>query len=122
MDWFIGIDNEFQILYYIERPNYSFKQTTIDEKGRKKCQFVTEPIWVPINLELPTRLLPKTENWLKSGTCDIILKCSSGERVFEDWLIKDAYVHNKSSRKSRVVASHVINIIVKYTWAKKGVK
>lgn len=122
VNWFmiIGSSDDKQILYFFNRPIYTFPKI----KEVKNSTVIMVPsknaVWTPINIELPTRLLKNTENWMNDKSkVNLIVKCIGNRGVNEEWVINGAQVINFHLSRSRVIDAKVVNVNVKYEWARK---
>lgn len=103
--WHLQFDNQQQFLYYAERPRGTFKE------GQK------EPEWNKIQVEMPTRIMDATQEWLdsKSGI-DVILerKDQIRNRIVNSWGLKQAVIEKSYIRKSRHMDTHIRFAIISY--------
>lgn len=108
--WFMRIGNseEEQILYFIEKPRGKFMPG------------IPKPSFTPITIEVPTRMMPRTGDWLQNDeTSDLTFeyKIRNGKPK-DSFTILDADKINISTRRSRVNDQTIFAITLSY----KGVK
>lgn len=111
---------EKQLLYYSEKPKFSFPINEEIVDGKKVLRQSTA-VWTPIILEAPTRLLPDTQKWIDEQTTKkISLSIITGEgRLCEQWAIHGAVAKSNHIARSRVSDSDIVRILVAYSWAQK---
>jgi hypothetical protein len=110
--WHFDVKGEKQFLYYAERPRGDFKE------GEKS------PEWVPIHVEMPTRIMEKTEEWMKSKepiSISLELKDQVRNKVVDSWSLIGAKVDQHYIRMSRLMRSHVRFAVVSYKEAKHDI-
>ena len=101
---------EKQILYFVEKPKFRFKS------GEKNA------IWNPIRIEMPTHLMPKTQEWIENGHANKlkIERQNTISEILQIWTLLDVTIDNKMIQKSRVIDSVVMSLTVSYKYASVG--
>lgn len=111
MHWYLEINGVNQILYYTERPYFSFKDGKVWLKKAK---------WSSINIELPTRPLDIVNEWIDSKkTENIIIKRMMKTDLLEAFMLFDARINSCVKTISRVLKQEVIRVVVVYKHAQK---
>lgn len=122
-NWFMNMDGlpDDQILYWTDRPSYKFNYETEKNKDGAEILKPGTQIWVPIDIEVPTRPLPMTESWIRhGGVRNITLSnMSLDNRLLEQWQVQNADIALKESKGGRRIDIKVITLKVNYTWARK---
>jgi hypothetical protein len=120
----IGSSSERQLLYYSDRPRYNFPKVTEKRSGKALLRKVflppKEPVWVPLAIEFPTRVLASTKQWLReeSKRDILIYHANSDDRVLEQWQIKGATPLTQQMQRSRIIDDQVLIVIFRYDWAR----
>jgi hypothetical protein len=79
---------------------------------------VSDQVWVPISIEIPTRPMPFIEEWLKYGKKDLVVSCRKLDGILlEEWSIKGASVISKHRMIGRYIGVKVNDLLVGYSWA-----
>ena len=109
--WFMTIDksDEKQILYYAEKPRGKYKE------GEK------EPSFLPLIIELPTRIMESTEKWIlleDEHTLKFEHVNLYDDRLIDWFVLRDAVNADYIVRRSKVVNNHIIGVTLKF----KGVE
>lgn len=111
MHWYLEIKGINQILYYTERPNFSFKNGKI---------WLKKAIWSPITIELPTRPLDQVNSWINSKKAEnIIIKKMNNTDLIEAFALFDASISSNVKAISRVLQQEVIRSVIVYKRAQK---
>lgn len=111
---------EVQAVYHFERPTYKFISKETREGNKTVLDAKPDPIWNPIAIEIPTRPLPKIQEWIDFSTLkDIEVMCIDTDgNVLEKWILKEVTIRNKRVARGRKI-NKVINLLVDYSWAQK---
>ena len=114
--WHIFINKQDQLIYYAEKPDFSF--TSIDSKGKKI--YSKTAIWNPIQIEFPTRPIPVFKDWIdKSIPTDIFLVYSLPKRVIDKYLLEGATIERVIGRLSKVLGVPVLTGTVTYKYSRR---
>jgi hypothetical protein len=121
MNWYLIIQGAQQAVYYTETPRYTFRIRKKEVPHKILYKYQKDPMWYPINIEFPTRVLPQTEAFLKLKSIDKLgLYCVNvDEQVLEEWNIENVKIISIQEKRSRVMNRQIINIIVEFKRANK---
>lgn len=110
MNLYLSVDDsEKQILYYWEKPVFHFKS---EEKS---------PYWDVIRLEIPTRMISCTEEWISLGHAKSVrISKYKGDRAIESWLLRDVEIKSSSIQKSKLMSLKVMEVIIAFKDAQPG--
>jgi len=115
MSFYIKIGDHRQILYYADRPIYSFSVGTgVDKSWRKN------PVWSPITIEVPTRPIREFELWIKNPVkidMNLLLVHDSGKRVLEDHFLEGVTMSHFCEKRAIYASVNVYSIILVYKHA-----
>ena len=115
--WHMYLDDQGQLLYYAERPSYSFSRTS--NKGKKIFQ--KDPIWWPIQIEFPTRPIVVFEKWIITPTAkNVLLTYSLSKRVVEKYSLEGATIDHVISKQSRVLGVPVLIGTIRYKFSHRA--
>lgn len=119
LDTFIIIGDKKQLVYYAEKPKASFPVNEQIINGKTVLKPTTKPTWSKIFIEIPTRPIEITNEWINNGQKrDILLYIVDGERTVDKWLIQGAVVTSWQLSKSRVCCSEIVRAVIQYDWAR----
>ena len=99
------IDGQKQFLYYAEHPRSNFKD------GERR------PEWYPIHVELPTRMMEATQDWINSGDkSEIMLEKVDqiNDRIVNSWSLGKARADSHRINRSRIMDANIIAAVIKY--------
>jgi hypothetical protein len=122
MNWHIIFSNsQRQVLYYAERPNFKFPVKEEQVAGKTLLKSDGKPRWQNVSLEIPTRHLDCTKEWLqKREECDIILSLiNHGGQIIEEWYMQNAKIIYINYGRARMIDLDVVRAQVSYTWARR---
>jgi hypothetical protein len=119
LNTYIVIDGQNQILYDAERPKFHFP--VVEEKKKNGTLLKkSDPVWIPIAVELPTRVLDKTVAWIEEKSKrNISLAVIDGDVQIENWEIHNAHIMVNSITIGRSTGTKVIKLVIGYTWARR---
>ena len=122
MNWYLNFEEAVQILYYAERPRWTFRKKKGEKSHKIIYGFSERPIWYPITIEIPTQPLITTETWIQQVDKRKI-KLSlrrEDDLLLEQWYLEDAWVFNSIKKPSRVLFNNVVlSAIIQYSWARR---
>lgn len=121
MNWFMNFGTTNQILYYMERPRFTFHKKKTEKNHKIIYQYQKEVTWIPINIEAPTRVLPETQGLIDSKKIDklIFRLIDVNGRLVEEWYVDGVEIVRADVKRARMVDSQVINIEMKYKWSRR---
>ena len=115
----INEQTEHQILYFADRPVFHFPVNEKKFRGQTILTPQPKPVWSALMLEMPTRPLQSTRQWMESKEkveLHLMVMNKDGN-VIEEWQVKEAVIASSIQTRGRGVDIDVIRLIVKYTWA-----
>lgn len=119
-NWFIIFEgsDEQQLLYHIDKPEYKFKQRKIKRGSETVMVTDRKPSWNTIAIELPTRPVKSTAEWLEQQDKRnfVVMCCTLNGELVENWLIRGARIREKRMARGRKIDTNVICVQVHYDW------
>lgn len=117
----IGSINDPQAVFYVEKPSFYFENIKETRGGKTILVPNRHPVWRPITIELPTRLLGKTLVWLEEKTKrDIsIIGTNAQGALLEAWILKEARPVTQHIQNGRNIMGKVLCVVIKYEWARR---
>lgn len=119
-EYYLVVGADKQVIYWTERPTYSFPKVN-EKRGNETIYKIGKVKWLPISVELPTRPLSFIMEWIekKSKKNVSIQKINKDGKIAEEWLLQSVEISNVINRRSRVADLSVLNLILRYNWARK---
>lgn len=110
-------EKDIQSLYFSERPSCSFSYK--DLKTGKKV-YNEKPIYNNIIIEMPTRILPCTRDWIVSkSSINLFLALEQNNKVFEKYYLENINVLLCEKAKSIVIDLEILRIVSKYRFFRR---